>query len=263
MKKFALILLIIFSTLALGAIIAYFIFSGNYRDTKSITVGFGQNACIEEDFFLPNLLNFVEAREIPAYDNSEISEEKANDSQDEKDEKNVNNSNEDAVWNMNRENFEFKNSKICFSPNSKLKPETQYYLKYQWLFQDFEIIINVKDIENIINYDSLEDSNGESISFRSDTENMYYETTILINNEEITNQCTQQNEITECKIKSEEVKNLLRSYLPDENTTIKIEIKGTYKDEIEIEILSGLDAREPYIISAKGKLYNGAKVSVK
>ena len=143
MKKFALILLIIFSTLALGAIIAYFIFSGNYRDTKSITVGFGQNACIEEDFFLPNLLNFVEARQIPAYENSELSEDNANDSQDEK---NVNNSNEDVVWNMNRENFEFKNSKICFSPNSKLKPETQYYLKYQWLFQDFEIIINVKDI---------------------------------------------------------------------------------------------------------------------
>ena len=31
----------------------------------------------------------------------------------------------------------------------------------------------------------------------------------------------------------------------------------------EVEILSGLDAKEPYIISAKGKLYNGAKVSVK
>jgi len=237
MKKFALILLIIFSTLALGAVIAYFFFSNNYRNTKSITVDFGQNACIEEDYFLPNLLNFVEARQIPAYDNSEISEENANETQNGENE-NINNDN--IVWKIDRENFGFKNSKICFSPNSKLKPETQYYLKYQWLFQDFEIIINVKDIEHIINYDSLEDSNGESLTFRSDTENMDYESTVLINNEKITNQCTQQNEITECKIKSEEVKNLLRSYLPDESTTIKIEIKGTYKDEIEIEILSGL-----------------------
>ena len=31
----------------------------------------------------------------------------------------------------------------------------------------------------------------------------------------------------------------------------------------EVEILSGLDAKEPYIVSAQGKLYNGAKVSVK
>ncbi|HQG57766.1 MAG TPA: DUF2817 domain-containing protein [Candidatus Dojkabacteria bacterium] len=237
MKKFALILLIIFSTLALGAVIAYFFFSNNYRNTKSITVDFGQNACIEEDYFLPNLLNFVEARQIPAYDNSEISEENANETQNGENE-NINNDN--IVWKIDRENFGFKNSKICFSPNSKLKPETQYYLKYQWLFQDFEIIINVKDIEHIINYDSFEDSNGESLTFRSDTENMDYESTILINNEKITNQCTQQNEITECKIKSEEVKNLLRSYSSEENTTIKIEIRGTYKEEIEIEILSGL-----------------------
>lgn len=40
-----------------------------------------------------------------------------------------------------------------------------------------------------------------------------------------------------------------------------VKIGKTYGNDVEI--LSGLDANEPYIISAKGKLYNGAKVSVK
>ena len=31
----------------------------------------------------------------------------------------------------------------------------------------------------------------------------------------------------------------------------------------QVEILSGLNSKEPYIVSANGKLFNGAKVQVK
>jgi len=31
----------------------------------------------------------------------------------------------------------------------------------------------------------------------------------------------------------------------------------------QVEILSGLTAKEPYIVSANGKLFNGAKVTTK
>jgi hypothetical protein len=30
----------------------------------------------------------------------------------------------------------------------------------------------------------------------------------------------------------------------------------------QVEVLSGLSAEEPYIVSAEGKLFNGAKVSI-
>ena len=40
-----------------------------------------------------------------------------------------------------------------------------------------------------------------------------------------------------------------------------IKIGKTFGDQVEV--LSGLNAKEPYIVSATGKLFNGAKVSMK
>jgi hypothetical protein len=40
-----------------------------------------------------------------------------------------------------------------------------------------------------------------------------------------------------------------------------VKVGKTFGDQVEI--LSGLNSNEPYIISAQGKLYNGAKVSLK
>jgi multidrug efflux pump subunit AcrA (membrane-fusion protein) len=39
-----------------------------------------------------------------------------------------------------------------------------------------------------------------------------------------------------------------------------IRIGTTYGNQVEV--LSGLSANEPYIVSAEGKLYNGAKISI-
>ncbi len=40
-----------------------------------------------------------------------------------------------------------------------------------------------------------------------------------------------------------------------------LKIGKTFGDNVEV--LSGLNSKEPYIISANGKLYNGAKIQIK
>jgi len=223
MKKLPILLLILFSSILLILTIVYFIFSYNYRTTQNISIEFGHNACIENDYFLPNLITFVDSQATQL--SSKPHKIKDHDT---------------IVWNIIRDDFGFNNSKICFEPNNNIKPDTKYELKYKWLLQDFNINIEVKDFDHKIDYQSLKESQGESIKIISQSKNIEYFISIFVDNTEIVNQCTKIGDEVTCQLLSEQLVSKLKSNAPAEKIVLNTSIYGEYKGEIDIEILSAL-----------------------
>jgi len=207
MKKLPILLLILFSSILLILTIVYFIFSYNYRTTQNISIEFGQNACIENDYFLPNLITFVDSQATQLSSNPHKIKD-----------------HDTIVWNIIRDDFGFNNSKICFEPNNNLKPDTKYVLKYKWLLQDFSINIEVKDIDHKIDYQSLKESQGESIKIISQSKNIEYFISIFVDNTEIVNQCTKIGDEVTCQLLSEQLVSKLKSNAPAEKIVLNTSI---------------------------------------